>query len=593
MGSIAAVMSSGPQPHLRRVEDMLRAAPHRGTRIRSVQHRQCALGAAAADDRDDASLEIRDGLAAAVTGTIDNLETLGRELGLGNGGALTPAAVLLSAFRASGADTPNRLRGIFSAVITDGRQLWAFRDHVGFSTLFHGEEAGSVRVANEAKQVAATSRHTPEPDLDALEAIFWGRYDDATPSALQGVQRLPKATLLHTDGKEVRRRRYWHPEELLETARYSPDEVRERFDALMGRATERALTGRDGVSLSGGIDAPVVAAFANGPHLARSGRPLTAITRIYPGLPCDELPYVEAIVAQLGLHLVTYQPKTAVTSRLDEWVRLFDGPAPFWSPNEGFEHYCFARQHGYRNLLSGEVAEFVMAMSGNVVTHLLHHGRLRPLWRYLRAERAQGYTRRAIRRQLATAIAPPSVLRTYFRHRRRPRRDLWRVSWLDVPTARDVPHPLGLPVRQRWREDQLAAFIGPGLAAEAESICQQLAGVTVRRPWADVDLWEFFLSLPAEVKYPNPWTKSLVRSLARGRLPDLVLDRRDKTYFDAYVMGSIDYPSLRRWLIKPDHRLPGVRYNELADVLDREALRLGDYIWARDLAAVHAFLSLW
>ena len=84
-----------------------------------------------------------------------------------------------------------------------------------------------------------------------------------------------------------------------------------------------------------------------------------------------------------------------------------------------------------------------------------------------------------------------------------------------------------------------------------------------------------------------------MRSLLRGRVPDAILDRTDKTHFNEYVMTSIDYPGLRKWLTDPEYRVRGVRYERLVDHLEAEDLTLYDFIWARDLAAVHAFLALW
>jgi asparagine synthase (glutamine-hydrolysing) len=115
----------------------------------------------------------------------------------------------------------------------------------------------------------------------------------------------------------------------------------------------------------------------------------------------------------------------------------------------------------------------------------------------------------------------------------------------------------------------------------------------VRMPWADVDLWEFFLSLPAEVKFPDGRMKPLVRDLMRSKIPDSIVDRKDKTVLNEFVIAGIDYPSLRKWLINPDKRMPGVNYALLAEHLEREDLDLFGYIWAKDLAGIQAFLAQW
>jgi len=62
--------------------------------------------------------------------------------------------------------------------------------------------------------------------------------------------------------------------------------------------------------------------------------------------------------------------------------------------------------------------------------------------------------------------------------------------------------------------------------------------------------------------------------------------------FDESLMARIEYPELRRWLAAPEHRFGGVDYKRLHESLEREDLDLSAYLWAKDLAIAHAFLSL-
>jgi hypothetical protein len=117
--------------------------------------------------------------------------------------------------------------------------------------------------------------------------------------------------------------------------------------------------------------------------------------------------------------------------------------------------------------------------------------------------------------------------------------------------------------------------------------------VTVHRPFGDIDVWEFFLSLPAEIKYPDLRSKTLLRRLMRGRVTDRILDRRDKTVFDDHVMSQIDYGVLEQFLLEPDQRIRGVDYERLAARLDRRDLTLIDWLWMNDLVRIHAFLKQW
>jgi asparagine synthase (glutamine-hydrolysing) len=106
-------------------------------------------------------------------------------------------------------------------------------------------------------------------------------------------------------------------------------------------------------------------------------------------------------------------------------------------------------------------------------------------------------------------------------------------------------------------------------------------------------LWEFFLSLRAEIKYPDLRSKTLLRRLARGHVPDAILDRRTKTYFDDHMMKQIDYPLLAQLLVKPAFRVRGVNYERLAVRLERRDLTIIDWMWVNDLVRIHAFVRQW
>ena len=166
-------------------------------------------------------------------------------------------------------------------------------------------------------------------------------------------------------------------------------------------------------------------------------------------------------------------------------------------------------------------------------------------------------------------------------------------SWLDLDRIgrRDAGH--ALPARRRWTSAQLP-FFGADPVGEADVYSHALYGIRARRPWADVDVWELFLSLPAEVQFPDYRMKGFTRNALRGEVPDEILDRRDKTYMDRWFEElGVDYPAVLQWVSKGDFRMSGVDYARLADELERGRMPLPSYLWARDLATVHAFVDLW
>ena len=587
-GVVAVLAPHAPADERRSSRDaMLGAMPHRGAHLQRAEVGGAAVGVVSHDDQPAVAQD--GGWAAALAGTVDDglpgLVTHGPDRS-------NPAELLLRAFREGGPASVPGLRGAFAAVVTDGVTLWAWRDHVGLSPLFHRSAEGDVWVASEPKAVVAGAGLARTPDLAVVEAIFYGRYDDDTPSAVSGVARLPKATLLTAGVEGTTTGRYWDPLSLVETRPpIGREELQREFDRLMAQAVRRVMRGPDVVSLSGGVDSPAVAAYAAPQHQELFGSPLPALSTVYPDLPSvDEREWIELVAERFGMPLETYRPTNPRLARLDEWTRLFDGPVPTIWFDEVEENYVRAAQRGHRHILTGEFAEYVIEMRQGVVDHLVRQGRYAGAARFLAAKRRGGARPSTIARMVAGAVVPEPLLRAY-RRRHSDFGGLPVPEWIDAGRLDRVSPTIEHGRNHRWRQAQITGFDGPGISVEADEFVQARCGVLVRRPWIDIDLWEFWLSLRAEDKFPESRYKGLVKGLLRGRVPDEILDRRTFTTFDDDIMTKIDWDGLRRWLVDPGWTMPGVDYALLAERLEARTLTLEQYIWARDLAAAHAFVE--
>jgi len=577
---------------------MLAAAPHRGT---VVSHHVCGaavLGISNPADRRDSFISVAYGFSAAFAGRLFNPTELARTVTASGfpPSSESAADLVICAFRAFGADAPNKMRGEFACILTDGRGVWCIRDHLGIRPLFYRDEPRAFFAATEVKQVVEGANLKREPNFAVLERILLGRMPEDMPSAISGVNRLPKATTLAVDPNGTAKPlNYWDPETLLETARISPSDVGDRFEKLFEQAVTRCLIGNDVVALSGGIDSPAVAAIAAPVYRRLTGKRLSALSTVFPDFPAvDERSYIELVANSLGMTLHTTTLKARALDNIDRWSALLDGPTPTINAPQMLEYHGKARALGYENVLMGDFAEFVFDLPMHLTGHLLMHGRLRALARLIRTQRRQGTRLKVIARQLLDPFIPGRIANWYLARRRLdfPNRV---PAWLDARKVNEVPYrnDLLVPGRARWSAVQIRPLQGSPITMEAGELCASLAGVTVGRPFADIDLWEFFLSLPAEIKYPDLKSKTLIRKLMRGKLPDQILDRRDKTFFDDFVMSQIDYPLLRRYLVNPAHRMSMVDYRLLASRLEREDLTLVDWFWVNDLARVHAFLDQW
>src|SRR5262249_31928426 len=229
----------------------------------------------------DATISAPGPLLAAFAGTPDNAGEIRdelRKLGFSLPSAKA-ADLVVGAIHAFGLDAPRRFRGAFSGIVTNGTELWCFRDHLGFQTLFFRDEPKRFFVATEAKQILAGTGIRKEPNTEVLELLFYGRMTRHTPSALKGIERLPKTTVLAVGPAGMSQpRRYWDPTNLLETSKLSEHEVGEGFCQVFRKVISRVVTGKDAIALSGGIDSPAVASFAAPLHRELTGHDIGALS---------------------------------------------------------------------------------------------------------------------------------------------------------------------------------------------------------------------------------------------------------------------------------------------------------------------------
>lgn len=578
------------------VRRALAASPHRGDVAEVITHGRTVLGVNRLQGFPETSVVVDGDLAVAFCGVLDDREQVRMAVTAAGSPPAgdADAALVAAAFRAnSGAltRTLDRFRGTYAAVVSNGAELWAFRDHLGFRPLFYAPRSEGVWIATEISQVLAGADMAMRADRDMLHGMFYDTVDEERGTAVQGVFRLRKAAYLHVGERGERTTSYWNPDVLLESWRPTPRQLQERFDAVMDRAARRALTDASVISLSGGIDSPTVAGYAAPAHWERYGRRLPALSIVAPRHPSvDESPYIDAVRAfHGGLPGHTYEQEAPAVAGLERWVALLRGPVPTVSMNEIEEHYRRAAALGYTTVITGEFAEFLVDRPEGLLPYLLWQGRVRPLARHMRRQHRRGRPARRIAKEAATAVLPRSVVQ--HRRRRQDRRGWTRADWLDERSVAAGWRRHDFAPRHHWRVNHVRPFVGAGVSLEAAELCQTLCGVRVRRPWFDVDVIEFFLSLPAEEKYRDGRRKSIVRDLARERVPEEILERRDKTVFDESIKARMDYGELKRWLINPAEHVPGVDYEELHKRLEAQSLTLIDYRWARDLAALHAFLS--
>ncbi len=585
VGALAGALVRRGEPDPTVLQRMLGIVPHRGTRIVTTTLGGAELGIV---EGRWSSIGGHGPWKCVFLGPLDNGVDLARELAVMTE---NPADLVAAAFARWGQEAAGRLRGAFAGIVTDGATAWAFRDHIGGRTFFYRDDGSSWWGATEAKQVVAGANLARRPDLAAVTHTYFR--GTSTDSALQGVKRLKYGGLLSVDAAGARETRHWDPDtSILESRDITPDDAQEELRELLQVVIGRTVHGSDFVALSGGIDSPMVAAFAAPAHLNAFDRPLGAYTFVYPDHETvDESKYTRLVAESLGIELTEVVPNASPLDDVDRWVYLADGPWDSTPMSVAAQGYAAAAGQGASQVLTGTLAEYVFTINRFLLGHLASHGRWRALRQLLAARRDAGRTRRSLTKQLARELTPAPVAKAYAVARQR--RSTFFPAWTHPEVVGGTRYVTALrdPVRQRWSHPTLGATRGTTTTSEAIEACAASLGLTVRHPLADRDLWEFFLSLPVDVLYPDTVPKSFVRQALRGLLPDEILDRRDKTVFDENVMANIPWDTLSQFLSSPEERIEGIDYDLLGERLRARTFEPVELVWAYDLATVHAFLK--
>lgn len=441
-------------------------------------------------------------------------------------GKMSDADLCLQAYAARGERFVDEITGDFCFVLWDAsrKELLGVRDQLGVRSLFHATAGGRHFVSDSLSWMAS------QPELDRALDDYWiadflsaGHSLDFHRTAFAGIARLPPGHVLRLAGAEAGTKAFWKLD-VPEPLHYRDGrQYAEHFRALTAEAVADRLpvSGKVGVSMSGGLDSPTLAAFAVEAAGDRS-RIIAECVHYERLMPDDEARFSSLAAAHLGIALrlragddITFDPDwrrrglhTAEPTRsivFAHWTRQIAGEmadvAPVWLFGEGPDNALHFERDAYLSWLL-QRREW-RQLADAVFPYLWIKGR--EVWK-----------RKTRRSDEAQAVGPGSEV---------------LPAWLD----RDLVARLHLEerVRQanepvdrshRWHPRAMGSFANPIWQAlfTDRDLDESFASLVWRHPFLDLRVLKFMLAVP-----PVPWArgKLLMRRAMRGRLPREILER--------------------------------------------------------------------
>jgi asparagine synthase (glutamine-hydrolysing) len=437
---------------------------------------------------------------------------------------------VLAAWQRWGIDAGVHLLGDFLIVVSDerNRRVVCIRDPMGQRPLFYRSSPTVVIFGSEQQQVVRHSAFAGDRTFnEAMVAEYLtGDPQTITETLWAGVRRLPPAHALEVVQGSVVARRYWDFDRGARIEYSSGEEYAEHFRDVFTRSVACRLDrqGAVGVLLSGGIDSSSVAAVAQSLLGAAGREPLKALTVAFPGRPCDETIYAQAVADRWQLPVIRTD---AAAPKRDDVIALaarhLDVP-PFPNSMAADPLRARAASRGVKILLTGVGGDDFFA--GTV-------GSLAGVMR-----QRLGSLRRALQRTWAPQPAgQPWICEEFAR----------RVELTERTRSTDG----GWFRREQDDMYEAATSLVQVLGDEMEDRAAQASGVVQRHPFYDRRVAEFGFGLPPQQRSDGVTTKIVIRRALAGYLPALVATRRDKaefalTYADALdsIVGRGPFPRL-------------------------------------------------
>jgi len=580
MCGIAAIINNAGAARDGVIDRMARRLDHRGPdAIRSIRLSGCDLGHTRLSiiDLAGGSQPMADDTErfwVVFNGEIYNYRELCRQLqALGwKFRTQSDTEVLLRAYQQWGEECPKYLNGQFAFVVWDTAEhkAMAARDRMGEKPLYWASTAaGDLIFASEIKGLLVSGLVEPRIDRTAIDSYLGLGYVPPDRTVYENIHTLQPASAMTWEKGQMRQWRYWEPRYSTHHSIGAPDAVVE-VRRLVAQAVKRQMVADVpvGAFLSGGLDSSTVVALMS----EHTSRPVTTFSVGFGDL-VNELPYARAVAHAYRTNHHELQMDIALDEMLQQMAEVYDEP---FGDSSNIPTYlmCSFATRTVKVALAGDGGDEVFG-GYTWYVHLLRNAPDGPesalalrwlkaqMWRVL-AKTGLPVTRQ---RDAAYRACSESVIRypdLWERHLawatllRRDRKALWGGHAPDGPQiVRDSFHP-SAEVRgmDRATDFDVRCYL-PGDILVKVDRAAMAHSLEVRAPFLDVDLVEFVLGLPWQLRFKGGELKPLLKE-ACGSLWPRELAGRGKQGFGGPISHWVRRPEVAHLIervIAPDSPL--------------------------------------
>ncbi|GAB3514809.1 asparagine synthetase B family protein [Emticicia fontis] len=477
-------------------------------------------------------------------GRVDNREELSRQLNLKTTDQISDSYYILQAYLKYGEQTQHKLKGdwSFAAYHFTTKELFIARDTTGYTSLFFYNTDKYFAFSSSIKSILALPDFKKQLNEEyfASSVSFWKREEKlmSNETFFRNVYHLQNGYTLKLKERETHINKYWPPENIQEIHYKNKQDYADEMLERMYNAVNVRLRSYKPVAsmLSGGLDSSTVTYIA-ADLLKKQNKTLTTFSHVPlfknelqnasfgKSRTLDETPLMQATVNASG----NINPQYLTSADISP----YKGYIECMEALDGFIHgagnsswlidiYSTSYKQGFGTLLTGEGGNGSISFSG--LNYLVPHNLkslIKSPYKYLKRRVAKPillkYAPSVYKNNSLENYANDSYLSKELMTKFDIIKDIRNNKTGFVDYYSDV-----LPLKKVFIQlYSMRSVLGGAFG--------NYYGIELRDPTSDIDVMNFFLTIPNEVFFDeNLNERMLVKRMMNRRLPDSVLYSKKK-----------------------------------------------------------------
>lgn len=450
-------------------------------------------------------------------GKIDNREEIFSLLKISSSAKITDNLLIALLYDKFKKDFPRYLKGQFAIGLYDivSEEVFLTKDPIGLKQLFYYIDSEEVRWFTEILQLKAIT--TLDVNMNYLENYLKSQPAAYVETAYRKLYRVEAGEIVKISKKiHVERARYYNFP--VAPVVYSSEiDYIEHFQELFKNAIKKSIPKKIqdiGFSLSGGLDSSSIFSYAHYYKYIHPSKMNVFSYTFSNNLDADESEYIDEVLNNYSVE------KIYKFDCNDEWCfkggldsfKDFDEPYPLYGYSLSSIIPKAVEDKGIKVLISGHCGDHVLM------------GNLNYLYNLLTTFKLSSYSKGLMKWRESYSLK--SLLFTYSR---KPK-DVYLKSpdWLRSSPSEGEMVQDGVC----WDdESRRKYFEGIVYQSGHEWVTQYVSkryGIETRYPFMDIDLMEFLLNIPVDLKINPKYDKYILKEASKGILPKKIQYRKQK-----------------------------------------------------------------